>query len=217
MTFTLESLLLSVPHAPIHLPVAADAMHLTRAAAVSSYVALAFTVSLGVLRGIVCKVRGQGSWVLDEVHQLVALLAAALIALHLVALALAPHLSFPLIALIEPVGDPQRPLAHALGALALYALVIVMLSTWLRRLLPYKLWRALHVLSFLLFCCATLHGLLASVDAALPWMRVLYTAGVSAVALLLCVRVCVPARATTARSHPKATTPASPGIKSDIP
>ncbi|HLJ80172.1 MAG TPA: hypothetical protein VKT52_01720 [Ktedonobacterales bacterium] len=168
--------------------------HLTRAAAVAGYVALALGVALGLCQSIARQRRMRGSWALADAHQLVTLLAALLVATHLGALALDPLLSFPAVAVLLPIGDPNRPIAHALGAVGLYALALVLVTSWLRRLLPYRVWRGLHGVSFVLFVCVTVHGVLAGSDSGLVWMRALYIGCAGCVAVLLLVRLALSLR-----------------------
>ena len=74
------------------------------------------------------------------------------------------------------------------GALALYTLVIILVSSWMRRRLSYRLWRMLHYLSIATFVLVTLHGLLAGSDAGETWMRAVDAAPL-AVGFLLLMRL----------------------------
>lgn len=190
-------------------PAALPLTHLTRTAAVTGYIALTLAAALGLLRGISSQRGWRVTWLLDEIHQFVALLAIALVTLHLAALALNPVLPFAPIMLLLPVGDPARPLAHALGALALYALIIVSFSSWLRRRLPYAFWLWLHTLSFVVFLASTLHGVLAGNDSAHPWMRAVYIASAATVALLVFARLLTPKPAARPATRPSPA-PSSP-------
>lgn len=163
--------------------------HLTRAAAVAGYAALTLGVALGLCQSIARQRRQRGAWALADAHQFVTLLAALLIATHLAALALDPLLSYPAVAVLLPTGDPRRPVAHALGAAGLYTLALVLISSWLRRLIPYRLWRGLHGASFLVFACVTAHGMLAGSDSGVAWMRALYAGCAGGVVVLTLVRV----------------------------
>jgi predicted ferric reductase len=165
--------------------------YVTRAAAICAYVALTATTGLGMLRSL-ARALGVGvSWALDELHQFVALLAAAFVALHLLSLLFDPFLPFPLVSLLLPIVEPYRPLATNLGLLGLYALVAVLISSWLRRRIPHPTWRVLHFASFAAFVLITLHGLLAGADTAQPWMRSVYTGAAASIAFLILMRVLV--------------------------
>lgn len=163
--------------------------HLTRAAAVTGYVALTLSVALGLLRSISSQRGWRITWLLEDVHQFIALLAVALVVMHLAMLALDPLLPFAPIMLLLPIGDPARPLAHALAALALYSLIVVSLSSWLRHRLAYTAWLRLHTFSFIAFQAATFHGLLAGNDTTHPWMRAIYIACSAIVTLLVFARL----------------------------
>lgn len=163
--------------------------YFTRTTAVAAYVTLTGAAMLGMLRGVA---RGSGerlSWVIDELHQVLATVFAALVVLHLLSLFYDPFLPFSLQNLLLPVGEPYRPFAVDLGVLALYTLVVVLGSTWIRRSIPYRFWRVVHYASFATFVLVTLHGLLAGSDSGEPWMRAVYAGASAAVGFLAVMRV----------------------------
>ncbi|MGO8947810.1 MAG: hypothetical protein ACLQUY_09135 [Ktedonobacterales bacterium] len=135
--------------------------YVTRAAAISSYIVLTVVVLLGLARSLVRISGSRASLVLDEVHQFLALLVAALVGLHLLSLFLDPLIPFSLLNFWLPLAEPYRPFAVDLGVLALYGLVIVLLSSWLRHYMKHTTWRVLHYSTFAVFLLVTLHGVLA--------------------------------------------------------
>lgn len=188
------ALLLLHPLLPAH--VAATDPHadptfwyLTRAAAMTAYVLLVVTVDVGILRSIASALRVRASWALDELHQFVALLAAAFVALHLLFLLLDPFLPFTLANLLLPLDQPFKQIPVDIGVLAFYALAIVLVSSWLRRSISYRTWRSLHYVSFVLFALVTLHGLFAGSDSGLPWTHALYIGSASSVVFLTVMRL----------------------------
>jgi methionine sulfoxide reductase heme-binding subunit len=163
--------------------------YLTRAAAMTAYVLLVVTVDIGILRSIAGALRVRASWALDELHQFVALLAAAFVALHLLFLLLDPFLTFTLANLLLPLDQPFKQIPVDIGVLAFYALAIVLVSSWLRRSISYSTWRGLHYVSFVLFALVTLHGLFAGSDSGLPWTHALYIGSASSVVFLTVMRL----------------------------
>jgi sulfoxide reductase heme-binding subunit YedZ len=163
--------------------------YLTRALAVSAYVGLTLSVILGMLRSIARTARESISWVVDELHQVVATLSGLLVAGHLVTLKLDPYLPFSVTNLLLPVDEPYRPLAVVLGVFALYAMAVALVSSWLRRHMPYRSWRALHYVSFVAFALVTAHGWLAGSDAGEPWMHGFYVGASMAVGFLVLMRL----------------------------
>jgi predicted ferric reductase len=170
--------------------------YMTRAAAVSAYVLLAIVVDLGILLSLERQLETHVSWVLDELHRFLSLLAAALVALHLGVLLIDPFITFSLANLLVPLNEPFQPLGITFGVFGLYTLLVLLASSWLRRFLPRRFWRGLHYLSFAAFVLVTAHGLLAGSDSGLSWMRSVYFAASASTLFLTIMRlVLVPRRA----------------------
>ena len=165
--------------------------YVTRAMGVSAYIALTLSVFFGVLRTISRNARERLSWVVDELHQFIATLAGLLVLGHLVALALDPYLPFSVTNLMLPIAEPYRPIAVTFGVLSLYGMVLLLFSSWLRRRLPYGIWRGVHYVSFVTFVLVTVHGWQAGSDTGEPWMRAVYGFSAAAIAFLMLARVLV--------------------------
>lgn len=163
--------------------------YLTRALAVGAYIALTVSMLFGALRSVAQQSRERLSWVVDELHQFLAALAAVLVLGHLATLLLDPFLPFTIRNLLLPLGEPYRPFAVILGVFALYTIVALLLTSWFRSFMPYGFWRALHYLSFVAFILVTAHGLLAGSDAGEPWMRAIYAGSAGAFAFVTLVRL----------------------------
>lgn len=176
----------------------------TRAAATSAYITLAVTVIIGLLRSLarVSRLRNSRTlWLLDELHPYLAVLTLAFVVLHLLSLIFDPLIPFSLLNLVLPFNQPYRPFAVDLGVLALYGLVIVWLSSWMKRRIAYASWRTLHYTSFIAFVLVTFHGIFAGSDADEPWMRLLYLSIAGAVTLLILVRLFWPEPQVANRSR----------------
>lgn len=163
--------------------------YLTRMLAVTAYLALTLSVACGLLRTMARRARQSIGWMVDELHQVLATLAGVLVIGHLVTLAKDAFIPFSIKNLLIPGDQPYRPFAVNLGVIALYTLVALLLSSWLKRRLPYGFWRVLHYVSFATFLLVTLHGWQAGSDTNEAWMRAIYGAAGTAVAFLLLVRM----------------------------
>ena len=174
----------------------------TRAAATSAYVTLSLTVLLGIVRSVARVARVRKTWLLEETHRYVANATVAFVAVHLTTLLLDPLIPFTPLNLLLPANEPYRPFAVAVGILAMYTLLLVIASSWLRGHISYAFWRSLHYGSFVAFWLVTLHGLLAGSDAGTSWMRLLYLGA----ALLVCggmlVRLLWPPPEGSQRANP---------------
>lgn len=163
--------------------------YVTRLLAVSGYIALSVAVALGLIRSL-ARVFGEGGlWALDELHRFATILAAALIAGHLLTLLFDPFLPFTPLNLVVPVNEPYKPLAVDLGVLALYGLAALLLSSWARGQLSYGFWRAIHYVSFPIFALVTLHGWFTGSDSVTTWMPIVYAASGAGIAFLTAIRV----------------------------
>jgi predicted ferric reductase len=185
-----------------HLPSLASAAatsptlwYLTRTTAVAAYVALTFSVMLGLLRTIARSSSERLSWAVDELHAFVATLAGLLVFGHLLTIKLDTFVVFSLRDLLVPGEASYRPVAVNIGIFALYVMAFALLSSWIRRFIPYRFWRALHYLSFLAFALVTIHGWLAGSDTNEPWLRALYVGGAAAVTFLTVMRLLARPRA----------------------
>lgn len=71
-----------------------------------------------------------------------------------------PH--FRLLDIVFPVWSPQQPLENTLGAVAFYAIVIVVVTSIYRIALGRKLWKTLHYLVYPSAALLFVHGILTN-------------------------------------------------------
>ena len=77
-------------------------------------------------------------------------------------------MAFGLVDLLVPLASDWKPLPVAAGVLAVWALVVVQVSSLARRWLSKRAWRAIHLTSYGAYWLASLHGTFAGTDAANP-------------------------------------------------
>jgi sulfoxide reductase heme-binding subunit YedZ len=167
--------------------------YVTRAAAVCAYILLTLTVLMGLARSLSRVARIRVSWLVEENHQTLAVIAAVFVVLHLVTLMLDPLMPFSLLNLLLPMNEPYSPIAVGLGVFALYGMVAVLASSWLRKRLSYGAWRTLHYASFITFILVTAHGVFAGSDTKQPWMFLIYLVSAALVGLGTLARMFWPA------------------------
>jgi len=170
--------------------------YLTRATAVAAYVALTFSVVLGMLRTVGRQASERVPWSVNELHQILAVLSGLLVLAHLLSILFDSFLPFTFWNLLLPLSEPYREPFTRLGVFAMYAMVLVLLSSWLRRRISYRAWRTIHHVSFIAFALATAHGFYTGSDADEPWMRAVYGASAAIVTFLIFVRIFAGAPAT---------------------
>jgi len=101
---------------------------------------------------------------LSNVHRFLTLCWVPLVALHLLAITLDAVARISPIDLVIPFRVSYAGLAIGLGTIGFDLLLIVGVTSYLRRQLDPTAWRWLHRLSYLMFGLFALHALLAGTD-----------------------------------------------------
>ena len=138
--------------------------------------------------------------VTNELHGYLSLLALVFIAVHVVAVAVDPFTRFGLAELLVPLASHYRPLWMGLGAVALYLLLAVWVSSKLRARISHRAWRGVHLLAYGVYGAATVHGLGTGSDTRTVWAPLLYGSSLLVVGILAGRRLLVaPARSDRPR------------------
>ena len=177
---------------------------LLRAAGIGAYVALWLSVAWGLVAttGVVKRRISKPS--ANTFHALVATVGLVLLAVHLALLVVDSYMPFGVADVLTPMHATFRPVAITAGVLAMYGIVIVMVTSWVRTSMNTRLWRAIHFLAIPAFMLAFLHGVFAGTDTGRTWMIALY--GTTGVITFFLVVV----RGLTADYRPPRPTPATP-------
>jgi predicted ferric reductase len=85
---------------------------------------------------------------LFALHQWTAYLAVVAIVAHPAVLLLARTRRFSLFDILVPIHSPLQPTINVLGALAVYLILAVVITSLLRNRMPRRLWRNLHYLVY---------------------------------------------------------------------
>ena len=126
-----------------------------------------------------------------SLHQDLAAFGLGLAGIHGILLGLDRTVPFSLAQILVPGMSPHAPLAVGLGQVALYLMVIVTASFYVRRHIGQRAWRTLHYLTFLAFLGATAHGIASGTDSGAGWAQALYIGSAVTVGFLLTYRIVV--------------------------
>jgi predicted ferric reductase len=96
-----------------------------------------------------------------RVHNWTAYVALGAATLHPAVLLLIPDPRFRMVDVLVPVTSPQQPVVNSIGALALYALVLVVVTSYARHRLTRRAWKRLHYVAYGVAGTFLVHGLLA--------------------------------------------------------
>lgn len=188
---------------------------LLRAAGVGAFVMLFLSVVWGLISTTGVVTRRVSKPAGNHFHAVVGAAGLALLGIHLVLLVLDEYMPFAVADVMVPLRASYRPVAVGLGVVAMYAMVLITMSSWVRSRLSTRLWRGIHVLAVPAFVVALLHGVFAGSDTARPAAFALYGASGLLVLFLVLVRALTYGyRAPRPAPPPRAKAPAAEAASS---
>jgi sulfoxide reductase heme-binding subunit YedZ len=160
---------------------------LLRAAGIGAYVALFLAVVWGLISSTGVVSRRVSKPAGNHFHAVMGATGLTLLAIHIVLLVLHDYMPFSTLDVLVPLRATYRPVAVGFGVVAMYAMVVITTSSWIKRYLSNRLWRGIHVLAVPAFTLALLHGVFSGTDTQRPGMLLLY--GVSGLVVLYLILV----------------------------
>jgi methionine sulfoxide reductase heme-binding subunit len=159
-----------------------------RAAGIGAYLSLFLSVAWGLIGTTALFGKKVPRATAVTIHQFLSTAAIVLLAVHLGGLLIDSFMPFGLLDVLLPFHTTFHPVAVTLGVLAMYAIIVVLMSSWFRKRVGAVLWRRLHLLAAPAFGLSMVHGIFAGTDAARPWMWGIYVATGLIVLFLVVVR-----------------------------
>lgn len=155
--------------------------YVTRGAGAVTLVFLTITVVLGIVEVRRWRSSGWPRFVIDQLHRNASLIAVALIAVHVLTTVLDGFAPIGLVNAVIPFTGSYRPFWLGLGAVALDLVLVLVISSLMRRRLSRRAWRTIHWTAYACWPVALLHGLGMGTDPKVAWMLILTGACVAAV------------------------------------
>ncbi|MEZ5220509.1 MAG: ferric reductase-like transmembrane domain-containing protein [Ilumatobacteraceae bacterium] len=163
--------------------------YLTRSSGIVAWAMLTASVIWGILLSTKAfPDQRRPAWLLT-MHRWLAGLTMSFLAIHLAALVADSYVSFDLADLAVPFASDWKPGAVALGVVAMWLLVAIQLTSFAMRRLPRRVWRIVHLSSYVGFWLTSLHAAFAGTDATSWLYRAGAAASILAVAWSLMYRV----------------------------
>lgn len=138
--------------------------YVARASGIIGWLLLTASVICGILIPAKLSDRQRPAWFLD-LHRWLAGLTIGFVALHLVALMADSYVEFSLGDLFVPFVSEWKTIPVALGVLAAWLLAIIQATSLAKKHLPRRVWRKIHLTSYVVFFLTSLHGTFAGTDA----------------------------------------------------
>ena len=185
--------------------------YLTRASGIVAWLMLTASVIWGVIAATKAfPDQRRPAWIVD-LHRWLGGLTVTFVAVHLAALVADSYTHFGLADLAVPYASDWKPGAVALGVLAAWSLIAVELTSLARRRLSKRVWRTVHMTSYVTFWLTSLHAAFAGSDRTSPLYQGTAAASVLAIAWALMYRV------ANRRAANRAARTSSPGPDSGDP
>ncbi|VXC12842.1 ferric reductase [Aeromicrobium sp. 9AM] len=172
--------------------------YLARAAGVVALVAFTASTVLGALspgRNRSLKSADiDRRYLVQMAHRSAAITGLVALAAHVVLLVMDSYVNVSIGGALIPYTAGYRPLALALGTIAVYLFTLVAVSGAARGRLATSVraaraWRSIHVMAYLGWVAAMAHGVLAGTDTGARWTTAVYLACGGAVAVAVAVRL----------------------------
>lgn len=122
-------------------------------------------------------------------HESLGISALIATGVHIGVLSIHDYLDFTWTEILVPGVSDWRSGAVALGVVALYGLVIVIASFYVKKYIGQKTWRLIHFATLGVFLASLLHGISAGTDTRTPLMLGLYIGSAATVAALVGFRI----------------------------
>jgi methionine sulfoxide reductase heme-binding subunit len=159
-----------------------------RAAGVGAYLTLFLSVAFGLVATSAPFDKRFAKQSAISIHQFLSTVGLVLLGVHIGGLLLDSYVHFGPREILVPGASTYRPVAVAFGVIAMYAIVVVLVSSWMRRHYSAKLWRRLHLFAVPAFVLSMVHGIFAGADASRRWMYLIYVITACIVVFLLILR-----------------------------
>lgn len=149
--------------------------YLARASGITLYLLLWFSTMLGL--GLTTQLFDRG-WrhVVYSLHEYTTSLCYGFLALHTIAFAAHPFTSFTMSDMTVPFITGIREPWTGIGVIGGYLMLVIGTSSVIRRLIGFRNWKRIHMLSFPLFVIALVHSAAGGTDTLTPAGTAMYVA-----------------------------------------
>lgn len=159
-----------------------------RSAGIGAYLMLFMSVAWGLVATSGALGRRVSKASAVSIHQFFSTCGLLLLGIHVGGLLIDPFMPFGAAEILVPGTTFYRPAATASGVIAMYATVVVLATSWIRKRIGTTWWRRLHLLAVPAFVLSLAHGVFSGTDSTRPWMWWMYLVTGSAVVFLVVLR-----------------------------
>ena len=159
-----------------------------RSAGIGAYLMMFLSVAWGLVGTSAALGRRVSKASAVLIHQFFSTCGLLLLGIHVGGLLIDPFMPFGAAEILIPGAASYRPAATAFGVIAMYAIVVVLVTSWIRKRIGTTWWRRMHLLAVPAFVLSLAHGVFSGTDSTRPWMWWMYVVTGSAVVFLVVLR-----------------------------
>ena len=148
--------------------------------------------------------RPRAPWLLD-LHRFLGGATIVLTLVHVGALIADSYVTFDVVDVLVPWASEWRTTAVAWGVIAFWLLVAIQVTSLFTKRLPKRIWRGVHLSSYVVAILATVHGLAAGADAEHPLVVLAWPLASAAIIFFTAYRAIGPGRRGDAPARVPAT------------
>ncbi|MEH3153838.1 MAG: ferric reductase-like transmembrane domain-containing protein [Gordonia paraffinivorans] len=180
---------------------------LGRGTGLTALMLLTVSIVLGVVARSGRPLPGLPRFAVSSLHRSVALGATLLIVLHVATMVVDPYAQIDLVDVVLPFRAGYEPVWVGLGTLALDLVLVVVATGLLRHRLRPNVFRAIHLLTYLLWPMALVHALGSGTDTGHAWMIAICAGCAVVVVAAVVARLALPDEFAAPRRVVQATRP----------
>ncbi|HBI17241.1 MAG TPA: hypothetical protein DDY52_03815 [Candidatus Moranbacteria bacterium] len=126
-----------------------------------------------------------------NIHAWLSIQALILVFVHSGALLFDKYLQFTWLDVLIPFFNKTYSVELAFGVIAMYLMLVLIVSSYLRKYINYKVWRITHFLNIPFYLMAVYHGLYLGTDLASGWARVFFIYANVFLAVIILINISV--------------------------
>jgi len=148
----------------------------TRASGYTALVMLSATVVLGLLTSSRQSTREWPRFVVQSLHRNLSLLVVVFLVIHIATSIIDPFAKLTVLDAVVPFIATYRPLWLGLGVVSLELLIAITATSLLRHRLRWRTWQVVHMLAYVGWPVAVVHGVGTGTDTKSVWALLVVTA-----------------------------------------
>jgi methionine sulfoxide reductase heme-binding subunit len=145
-----------------------------RSAGIGAYVMVFLSVAWGLVATSAALGRRVSKASAVLTHQFFSTCGLLLLGIHVGGLLVDTFMPFGAADILVPGAASYRPAATAFGVIAMYATVVVLVTSWIRKRIGTTWWRRMHLLAVPAFVLSLAHGVFSGTDSTRPWIWWMY-------------------------------------------